>query len=74
MLENKLIEDNYKLVWSIVNKFHYLKRKGGLVSIWLYWINYGCKKFDLIEVMLFQHLRYHILGDKKLCIVKTMLR
>lgn len=47
MLENKLIEDNYKLVWSVVNKFHYLKEeKEDLFQSGCIGLIMAAKKFD----------------------------
>jgi|SRR5690554_5419390 len=46
-VENKLIEDNYKLVWSVVNKFHYLKEeKDDLFQSGCIGLIMAAKKFD----------------------------
>lgn len=45
--EQKLIEDNYKLVWSVVNKFHYLKEeKEDLFQSGCIGLIMAAKKFD----------------------------
>jgi RNA polymerase sporulation-specific sigma factor len=43
----KLVEDNYKLVWSVVNKFHYLKEdKDDLFQSGCIGLIMASKKFD----------------------------
>ncbi len=45
--ENQLVEDNYKLVWSVVNKFHYLKEeKEDLFQSGCIGLIMAAKKFD----------------------------
>ncbi|QVK16998.1 sigma-70 family RNA polymerase sigma factor [Mycoplasmatota bacterium] len=65
--ENKLIEDNYKLVWSIVNKFHYLKEeKDDLFQSGCIGLIMAAKKFDVSRGNAFSTFAVpYILGEIK---------
>jgi len=65
--ENKLIEDNYKLVWSVVNKFHYLKEeKDDLFQSGCIGLIMAAKKFDISRGNAFSTFAIpYILGEIK---------
>ncbi len=65
--ENQLIEENYKLVWSVVNKFHYLKEeKEDLFQSGCIGLILAAKKFDASRGNAFSTFAIpYILGEIK---------
>ncbi|MDF2700652.1 MAG: polymerase, sigma 28 subunit, FliA/WhiG subfamily [Haloplasmataceae bacterium] len=66
-VENKLVEDNYKLVWSVVNKFHYMKEeKDDLFQSGCIGLIMAAKKFDVTRGNAFSTFAIpYILGEIK---------
>ncbi len=67
LYENRLVEDNYKLVWSVVNKFHYLKEeKDDLFQSGCIGLIMAAKKFDVSRGNAFSTFAIpYILGEMK---------
>lgn len=65
--ETKLIEDNYKLVWSVVNKFHYLRaEKEDLFQSGCIGLIMAAKKFEVSRGNAFSTFAIpYILGEIK---------